>query len=110
MAAGPSNPQREREWVKIVNHLTKLVIAHCQSRDDDLEAGFIVPGSELKWDFEPTGFGLTLFWCDLAVDERRLHFDVYTEFLEYQPNWEIKDDGVSTYDHGRYILFPWTKL
>ncbi|CAN1300186.1 hypothetical protein LINPERPRIM_LOCUS24485 [Linum perenne] len=107
ITAGPTNSQQERVYASVVNNLSKSAIV-----DDDIGGvRVLVPGSELKWDFVLVLFsGITLYWCDVAVDERRVHFDAYWDNMLFPPNFAIKDDGVSTYYNSRSILYPWTKI
>ncbi|CAI0396665.1 unnamed protein product [Linum tenue] len=84
--------------VDIKNALSagKRLIAHCRSKDDDIGAQVIEEGSSLHWSFEAVSE--TLFWCNLAVEDRRLSFTVYDRssgddiggnFVD----WVVMDDG-----------------
>ncbi|CAN0927750.1 S-protein homolog 2 [Linum grandiflorum] len=100
-------------------HVTNLlsseytVIVHCQSKEDDLKARTVQSGSQIEWSFDPNF--RTLFWCDLALRDMRLHFDAFQK-LKFgiggyceSTHWVVKDAGVhrnSTVCHGSLFL-PW---
>ncbi|CAI0413164.1 unnamed protein product [Linum tenue] len=65
--------------IDVKNELCSLkVIAHCQSKDDDLRAQVLDTGSALSWNFTARyGVGATVFWCNLAVRDKRLSFTAF---------------------------------
>ncbi|CAN1190429.1 S-protein homolog 2 [Linum perenne] len=95
MDVGPSIQYFER--VSITNNLTGLaLIAHCHSKDDDLGAHVVSVGSDLSWSFEDEEFGRTLFWCDIAVQDKRIRFDAYKDngMFPARTSWVVDDVGV----------------
>ncbi|CAN0859152.1 S-protein homolog 2 [Linum grandiflorum] len=103
--AGLSN----QEEVHVSNHLGKTLIAHCRSKDDDFGAQLFIVESELSWSFSDY-FGVALFWCNLAVSDKRLHFDAYkNDGVPYPTNWAVNDDGVYSTDTG-FTLYPWNTI
>ncbi|CAN1779581.1 Self-incompatibility protein S1 [Linum perenne] len=103
-------------WFQVTNSISDnlVLIVHCQSKDDDLRATRVPVGSELKWRFSPAIFASTLFWCNVAVRDKRLSFAAYEEL---EPNvypravyWEVMDDGVyRKYNNTdpKFVLFSW---
>ncbi|CAN1805384.1 hypothetical protein LINPERHAP1_LOCUS24255 [Linum perenne] len=85
----------------IRNELSMMLILHCQSGDDDLHARVIPVGSEFTWLFTLTGG--TLFWCDLAVQDKRVHIDVVDGEKYYPLYWVVKDDGIYGNEPGRLL-------
>ncbi|CAN1779574.1 Self-incompatibility protein S1 [Linum perenne] len=84
--------------VHVTNKLTsnRTLIAHCGSKNDDIRAIAITVGSSIDWSFEPNLS--TLFWCNLAVEDKRLSFTAF-QFNDrggYNDNseWLVMDDGV----------------
>ncbi|CAN1142994.1 S-protein homolog 6 [Linum perenne] len=82
----------ESKVVHIRNELSMMLILHCQSRDDDLHARVLPVGSEFTWSF--TFMEATLFWCDLAVQDKRIHFDAIGGEKPCSFRWVVKDGGV----------------
>ncbi|CAN1805393.1 Self-incompatibility protein S1 [Linum perenne] len=88
--------------VHVTNCLSSnlTLIVHCHSKDDDLKARGIPPGLETSWSFVPNFiFHVTLFWCNLAVQDKRLSFVAYQQGRDDEPDsihvyWVVKDDGV----------------
>ncbi|CAI0396693.1 unnamed protein product [Linum tenue] len=75
-AARPTVQMFQPRSVSVVNMLSdRKLIVHCRSKDDDLGAHVVEVGSELRWVFVP--LDATLFWCKLAVEDRRHSFDAY---------------------------------
>ncbi|CAL1414928.1 unnamed protein product [Linum trigynum] len=91
-------------------HLTnmlrhKILIVHCQSKDNDFDARALPVGESIQWSFEPNLFGGTLFWCKLAVEDKRLTFTAYEQsgFEQngaYTGHWYVGGNGV--YRKGKY--------
>ncbi|CAN0864246.1 hypothetical protein LINGRAHAP2_LOCUS8908 [Linum grandiflorum] len=76
--------------VHIANQLSNdlILIVHCRSNNDDLSELLVPVNMEIRWHFYA---GLsTLFWCDLAVQDKRLHF------VAFPPPDDIKVDNMST--------------
>ncbi|CAN1142998.1 hypothetical protein LINPERPRIM_LOCUS26307 [Linum perenne] len=82
----------ESEMIHIKNELSMMLILHCQSGDDDLHAQVIPVGSEFTWSY--MFMEATLFWCDLAVQDKRVHINVVDGKKYYPVFWVVKDDGI----------------
>ncbi|CAL1363726.1 unnamed protein product [Linum trigynum] len=94
------NPSSQAYYanVHVQNSLSvDRLIAHCQSKDEDLSAQVIEEGSSLYWRFDPTALGKAQVWCNLAVQDKRLSFTVYdvtnTEIRGDEVRWVVRDDG-----------------
>ncbi|CAN0840774.1 S-protein homolog 74 [Linum grandiflorum] len=76
------------------------VIVHCQSKNDDLKAHVVQFGSWVEWTFGVSW--TTLFWCDLALQDKRLHFDAFlpSAISADDPDayWIVRDLGVYSND------------
>ncbi|CAN0890224.1 S-protein homolog 2 [Linum grandiflorum] len=96
MAGSPSSGGDGKEKVTITNELSLMLIVHCGSKQDDLKAHAVHVATGYSWSFTPTCFFKTLYWCNLAVQDKRLHFDAYSGFKHYESStvWVVKDDGV----------------
>ncbi|CAL1358794.1 unnamed protein product [Linum trigynum] len=84
-----------QEEIHVTNKLSsKILIAHCKSKDDDLGTHAIPIGEDIGWQFR--GKVGTHFWCDLAVQDKRLTFVSYDwgDADNYSRNWDVRDDGV----------------
>ncbi|CAI0396667.1 unnamed protein product [Linum tenue] len=95
--ADPSS-QQDRTKVDLKNALSgKKLIAHCRSKDDDLGAQLVEEGTSFHWSFKTLLLGTTLYWCNLAVEDRRLSFTAYDEdddeIRGYTVRWVVRDDG-----------------
>ncbi|CAN0863366.1 S-protein homolog 21 [Linum grandiflorum] len=96
--------------VSVANQLSALLLmAHCQSADDDLGARLVSIGSKISWSFKDNVFHTTLFWCDIAVEDKRLHFDAYeypgkARYLD-TIEWVVDDSGVHTANG--LLRYPW---
>ncbi|CAN1805344.1 hypothetical protein LINPERHAP1_LOCUS24234 [Linum perenne] len=90
----------------ISNELGFELIVHCQSGDDDLGPQVVAIESELSWSF--TGSGSTLFWCNVAVQDKRAHFVAF-DGQGYCPlHWVVNDTGVYANEAGRFDThIPW---
>ncbi|CAN1805389.1 hypothetical protein LINPERHAP1_LOCUS24255 [Linum perenne] len=98
----------ESEMVHIRNEMSMVLIVHCQSGDDDLHARVIPEGSEFTWSFML--MENTLFWCDLAVQDKRIHFDAVDgkKYCFFQ--WVVKDDGVyGIHSECPHVYYQWQK-
>ncbi|CAN1299336.1 hypothetical protein LINPERPRIM_LOCUS24165 [Linum perenne] len=54
-------------------------------------------GSEMSWSFTPDIRDITLFWCDIAVQDKRLSFVAFQDWVGEYPDsvyWVVEDDGV----------------
>ncbi|CAN1142985.1 S-protein homolog 6 [Linum perenne] len=99
----------QRTTVQVTNELTRnlALIVHCKSGDDDLEAHLLPVGSNYSWSFVVNYLSTTLYWCNLAVEDKRLEFTAFeiTDIHHsYFLDWVVKDDGV--YINGS-IFRPW---
>ncbi|KAE9604490.1 putative plant self-incompatibility S1 [Lupinus albus] len=56
-----------------------LLIAHCQSKQDDIGVKNLHYQEEFKFQFRPDFLGITLFFCGLTWDGTLHLFDVYDE-------------------------------
>ncbi|CAN1143058.1 hypothetical protein LINPERPRIM_LOCUS26323 [Linum perenne] len=96
----------EISTMHIRNELSMMLILHCQ--DDDLHARVIPVGSEFTWSFRLAE--RTLFWCDLAVQDKRVHIDVVDVDKYYPFHWVVKDDGIYGNDpRCDPVYYPWKK-
>ncbi|CAN0927753.1 hypothetical protein LINGRAHAP2_LOCUS36074 [Linum grandiflorum] len=115
ITAGPSMGDTR---VGVTNDLSSklAVIVHCQSKNDDLKAHVVQFGSQIHWSFRC--YWATLFWCDLALQDKRLHFIAFHSAAHHfgssdharDTYWVVKDDGVHRNDttDSREIRFaPW---
>ncbi|CAI0396662.1 unnamed protein product [Linum tenue] len=98
-----ARPSIQHRIVSVENELRgRKVIVHCRSKDDDIGANIVDVGSRFEWGFEPNTFGKTLYWCRLAVRDRRLSFDAYdgkTDHLRgHDVRWLVREDGVHLVD------------
>ncbi|CAN1139248.1 S-protein homolog 29 [Linum perenne] len=113
ISAGPSVGL----MVSVNNNLTSncTLIVHCESGDNDLQPQLVLGGSEFHWSFHLTLIGTTLFWCNLAVQDKRLLFTAYDGNNAYGRcclyYFAVKDDGVHKScdddNHVEIALFPW---
>ncbi|CAN0927756.1 S-protein homolog 29 [Linum grandiflorum] len=104
------------ETVHVTNNLTSsnlVLIVHCRSGDDNIHAHAVPFGAEIEWSFS-IDFTSTLFWCNLAVQDKRIHFDAYDDELDHGRSfalyWVANDDGVRKFysNNRRQISFvPW---
>ncbi|CAN1190431.1 S-protein homolog 2 [Linum perenne] len=104
--AGPSIQDDEK--VSIKNQLSNgALIVHCHSGDDDLGAHLVSVGSDWSWSFSDEMFGNTLYWCHLAVHDRRIRFNAYKDEGKFRgtTHWVVDDGGVHSVDEG--FLYPW---
>ncbi|CAN0863570.1 S-protein homolog 24 [Linum grandiflorum] len=93
--------------LELTNELGKILIVHCRSADDDIHAQAISPGSILRWSFDINISCSTLFWCRLAVGDKRLSFDIYNCKDSFSPTrWWVNDDGVYAIDVPK-PQYPW---
>ncbi|CAL1358814.1 unnamed protein product [Linum trigynum] len=99
--ARPSTGQTRA--IQVINKLSsKVLIVHCQSKDDDMGAHAISFNESISWQFELDIIGGTLFWCNLAIEDRRLSFVAYDADRHgnfYISVWDVCDDGL----FGRYV-------
>ncbi|KAK9110065.1 hypothetical protein Sjap_018125 [Stephania japonica] len=59
-----------------------VLIVHCKSKDDDLNARYLSYKQQFDWTFKTILFGNTLFWCYMSWRDSNGklyegHFDVY---------------------------------
>ncbi|CAN0863560.1 U-box domain-containing protein 43 [Linum grandiflorum] len=94
--------------IQLANDLGDTVKVHCQSKGTKIKAHEIEPGSVLSWNFGDTIFCNTLFWCDLAVLDKHLHFDIYKcdRKSNYPTSWRIYRLGVYSTNF-RDLSYPW---
>ncbi|CAI0394808.1 unnamed protein product [Linum tenue] len=96
--------------VTITNHLTqKVLIVHCRSKDNDLGAHAVDVGATIHWSFGPNLFGGTLFWCKLAVQDKRISFVAYEQGVENRGIWFVHDDGVYGTHTTVFLKAAWTR-
>ncbi|CAI0394850.1 unnamed protein product [Linum tenue] len=84
--------------VQVINQLSsKVLIVHCASKDDDLGAHAVEINVAFQWSFNTIQVGgATLFWCNVAVEDKRLSFVAYDQGLKNSfnyPYWLVRDDG-----------------
>ncbi|CAN0881190.1 hypothetical protein LINGRAHAP2_LOCUS14096 [Linum grandiflorum] len=94
------------ETMHISNELSMKLIVHCGSGNDDLKAQIVPVKSEYSWKF--TGYGITLFWCRVAVQDKRADFVAF-DGRGYCPfHWVVNDTGVYANEPGCYPdHIPW---
>ncbi|CAI0542444.1 unnamed protein product [Linum tenue] len=107
-----AQPSIQELTVHVANKLSnKILIVHCRSKDDDLGALVVEIGAEMSWRFE--GLGETLFWCSLAVEDKRLSFVAYYEGDMYTEYWYVHDDGVygqTRHANATFYEAPWRRV
>ncbi|CAN1143023.1 hypothetical protein LINPERPRIM_LOCUS26318 [Linum perenne] len=82
-----------KNTMHIINELTSLdLIVHCRSKDDDLGAQVVHFKPEFSWSF--TGYGFTLFWCNVGVQDKRTHFVAFDGEGLCTFHWVVDDTGV----------------
>ncbi|CAN0863558.1 hypothetical protein LINGRAHAP2_LOCUS8723 [Linum grandiflorum] len=98
-----------RSTVQLANDYGQTVKVHCESRGNKIKASEIEPGSTLSWSFHDNIVCSTLFWCDLAVEDKYLHFDIYKCYMqsEYPTSWWIDRDGVHPFNFDQSLGCPW---
>ncbi|CAI0427453.1 unnamed protein product [Linum tenue] len=88
--------------VDITNKLSRgiVLIVHCKSGDDDLGPRALEANATFGMTFHQNFFGGTLFWCDLAVEDKRLSFTAFDEsdHETYVKAFEVSDGGVDGVD------------
>ncbi|CAN1299362.1 S-protein homolog 31 [Linum perenne] len=98
MSAVTSNGYR----VIVANNMTRNLdlIVHCYSHNDNLKARVVPAGLDYSWSFKMNLGKSTLFWCNLAVQDKRLSFDAFKNLDDdqYPLYWMVFDDGV----YGKY--------
>ncbi|CAI0394512.1 unnamed protein product, partial [Linum tenue] len=57
----------------------EILTVHCQSKDDDLGGHAVAVGATYHWDFGTNLLGGTLFWCKLAIEDKRIFFVAYDD-------------------------------
>ncbi|CAI0394829.1 unnamed protein product [Linum tenue] len=96
--------------VYITNHLSqKILIVHCRSKDDDLGAHAVAVGATIHWSFGQSLFGETLFWCKLAVQDKRISFVAYEQGIDIMGDWFVRDDGVHGNGSPYFLKAAWTR-
>ncbi|CAL1361796.1 unnamed protein product [Linum trigynum] len=106
-----ARPSIQHMIVSVENELRgRNLIVHCRSKDDDFGANLVDVGSRFEWSFEQDVFGKTLYWCKLAVRDRRLAFNAYEGSADYlhghDVSWLVREDGIHLVDpHGNIVGF-----
>ncbi|CAN0927754.1 S-protein homolog 2 [Linum grandiflorum] len=100
----------ETATVYVSNNMTSslILIVHCQSKDDDMKAMAVQPRAGIRWEFVPNFFNTTLFWCDLAVQDKRVSFVSFPPMgdnYRYITKWEVCDAGVYL---KQTLYHPWS--
>ncbi|CAI0394821.1 unnamed protein product [Linum tenue] len=97
--------------VYITNHLTKkILIVHCRSKDDDLGVHAVAVGATIHWSFGQNLFGGTLFWCKLAVEDKRIIFVAYDQGVDdVKGDWYVRDEGVYGIHNLTFLRAAWTR-
>ncbi|KAJ0238445.1 S-protein [Hirschfeldia incana] len=114
---GFDNP---RTTVKIINDLggTLPLRYQCRSKDDDLGDRTMAPGGSWFFEFKPSVFGNTKFYCSFSWGNELHYFDIYTqnrdrEFAEFgciRCEWKIRTTGPCKLnkDNGMFdVCLPW---
>ncbi|CAL1358812.1 unnamed protein product [Linum trigynum] len=83
--------------IHVTNKLSsKILIVHCESKEDDLRAHTVEIDDDFEWSFEPNVFFTTLYSCNLRVEGRRLSFAAYdqgSDGAKYH-YWVVYDRGL----------------
>ncbi|XP_038682051.1 S-protein homolog 74-like [Tripterygium wilfordii] len=95
-------PEFTKWHVSVVNGLRAEIMAiHCRSKDNDLGARDLSPGTNFTWSFRENFFQRTLFWCNVEKDDGHARFDVFWQdvLLFYKCLWKeciwvAKHDGI----------------
>ncbi|CAN1304765.1 hypothetical protein LINPERPRIM_LOCUS26308 [Linum perenne] len=96
----------ESKMMHIRNEVSMKIIVHCQSGDNDLGAHVVPFASDFSWSF--TGFRYTLFWCNVAVQDKRVHFDAYDGGGYCPFHWVVNDTGVYANEpQCKPVFYPW---
>ncbi|CAN0881202.1 hypothetical protein LINGRAHAP2_LOCUS14101 [Linum grandiflorum] len=96
----------KKDTMHVGNALTMDLIVHCGSGDDDLGAHIVPVKSEFSWSF--TGYGNTLFWCHVAVQDKRAEFVAFNGRGYCPLHWFVDDAGVHANETGcDASLYPW---
>ncbi|KAE9598029.1 putative plant self-incompatibility S1 [Lupinus albus] len=73
-----------------------LLTHHCKSKDDDLGVRTLKYDEEFKFQFKPSFFGNTLFFCSFTWNGKLHWFTIYDYSLDnnycYDCYWSIKPD------------------
>ncbi|CAL1414927.1 unnamed protein product [Linum trigynum] len=100
--------------VHVTNKLQdRILIVHCQSKNDDLNAHAVPVGESFQWSFELNAFGGTFFWCKLAVQDKRLIFTAFDHYGRYTVYWYVHDDGVygkDKYSNDVFFKAAWGRV
>ncbi|XVF81126.1 hypothetical protein PTKIN_Ptkin15bG0131400 [Pterospermum kingtungense] len=97
-------PEFTRWHVCVVNGLSnsQTLFLHCKSKDDDLGARNLFPGTNFTWSFQQNLLRTTLFWCYMSKDDNsHAAFKVFWQdvLLFHKCSWKncvwtAKDDGI----------------
>ncbi|KAK8508640.1 hypothetical protein V6N11_037600 [Hibiscus sabdariffa] len=72
-------------------------IVHCKSKDDDLGIRHIAYGNYFQFNFRPSFFGNTLFFCSMQWNGTTHWFDIYVQtrdqFICDTCVWKVKTNG-----------------
>lgn len=82
--------------VNIMNALNDTMLVHCQSKDSDLGARPVEPGTNYYWDFHPNIFGVTLYNCEFYWKDKMQNFQVWKgSYYDNRPLCSVR--GPCTY-------------
>ncbi|CAI0395935.1 unnamed protein product [Linum tenue] len=103
---------QDQRTVYVQNELSgKKVIVRCQSKDDSIGSHVVDVGSDLRWGFG--GTDSTVFWCNVAVEDRRLSFEAFRGTDDYiccrDITWVVRDDGVHLLTSGGEDFRPYRR-
>ncbi|CAI0394852.1 unnamed protein product [Linum tenue] len=82
-----------------------MLIVHCRSKDDDLGAHGLEIDAGFSWSFQ--AMVSTLFWCNLAVEDKRVSFQAFVNGKTYVAYLDVRDSGV--YD-GDNLFAAWRRI
>ncbi|CAI0427449.1 unnamed protein product [Linum tenue] len=110
-----AHPSIQELTVHVTNKLSsKMLIVHCRSGDDDLGAHCVEIGAEFRWSFKSNAMATTLFWCSLAVEDKRLSFVAYGDEVPYFfEHWSVYDGGLYGKDirtGGERFMGAWRRI
>lgn len=89
-----------RHYVNVFNTLEGNLdlTLHCKSADDDLGVHLLHHGEVFSWNFKPTLFGTTQFYCSFVWNNELHWFDIYIHGDDGRAacdycNWNIYKSG-----------------
>ncbi|KAL5542938.1 hypothetical protein UlMin_010648 [Ulmus minor] len=115
---------RAKYHVNLTNGLAEnsKLIAHCQSKENDLGTRELYFGDSFDWKFTPNVWGTTLFYCDVSWNNLNLHFDIFKTNRDwyrcvqkeqvFDCRWIAQEDGFYFYNRlsqSFELEYPWPR-